>query len=260
MSSAIGLNTRQGEIMNRLTRQGFVSISELALSFSVSDMTIRRDARELSRRGLARVVHGGISLPNGSAHTADFGERASRESEGKERIARTCLGMISQRETIIVDAGTTCFEIVRQLPPDFRGTIITHSAPVIQQGLRLESARTISLGGELLHDSQAFIGEMTVSALEKLRAQKVFVGAAAVRPNGLYVDRDLELSTKRALINSADQVVVVATVGKMNHSAVVHLMDFSLVDILVTDAPPPAAISAALADAGVTILVANHDA
>lgn len=260
MSSTAGLNARQAEILNRVTQQGFVSVSELALSFGVSDMTIRRDARELARRGMARVVHGGISLLNGAGHTSDFGERAGREAEGKERIARACIDMVSERDTIVIDAGTTCYEVARQLPAAFRGTIITHSAPAIQQGLRLSSARTICLGGELLHDSQAFIGEMAVTAVARLRAQKAFIGVAAVRPDGLYADRDLELPTKRALINSADQVTVVATADKMNHTAVVHLMDFSLVDILVTDAEPPAAIAAALDHAGVTVLVAGDPA
>jgi DeoR/GlpR family transcriptional regulator of sugar metabolism len=257
MTSAVSLNTRQAEIFNRLTRHGFVSVSELASSFGVSDMTIRRDARELARRGLARVVHGGISLLNGGDQTSDFGERASREAEGKERIARACIAMTSERDTIVIDAGTTCYEIARQLPSDFRGTIITHSAPVIQQGLRLSTARTICLGGELLHDSQAFIGEMAVASISRLRAQKAFIGAAAVRPDGLYVDRDLELAAKRALIRAADEVIVVATVGKMNHSAVVHLMDFSPVDLLVTDAEPPQEIAAALDQAGVKVLVAG---
>ncbi|WP_308196921.1 DeoR/GlpR family DNA-binding transcription regulator [Sinomonas terrae] len=172
-------------------------------------------------------------------------------------MAHACIGMVSERDTIIIDAGTTCYEIARQLPSDFKGTIITHSAPAIQQCLRLASARTICLGGELLHDSQAFIGEMAVAATARLRAQKAFIGAAAVRPDGLYVDRDLELAAKRSLIRSADQVIVVAAAGKMGRSALVHLMDFSPVDVLVTDAPPPAEIAAALEESGVELVVAQ---
>ncbi|WP_336856484.1 DeoR/GlpR family DNA-binding transcription regulator [Sinomonas albida] len=260
MNSPAGLNTRQAEILDLVSQHGFASVSELALTFGVSDMTIRRDARELARRGMARIVHGGISMANGTANTSDFGERASREAEGKEKIARACVSMISERETLIIDAGTTCYEIARGLPRDFQGTIITHSAPAIQQCLRLTSARTICLGGELLHDSQAFIGEMAVASISRLRAQKAFIGAAAVRPDGLYVDRDLELAAKRALIRAADQVIVVATAGKMGHSALVHLMDFSPVDILVTDAPPPPEITAALDESGVEVVIARPDA
>lgn len=256
-STPVGLNTRQSEIIDRLSRHGFVSTTELAESLGVSDMTIRRDARALAERGIAKVVHGGISLPHGTAHTTDFAERAGEDADGKYRIASVCQTMISPRETIIIDAGTTSYEIAHQLPGNFRGTVITHSAPVIQHCLRLPSARTICLGGELLPDSQAFAGEMTVAAAKKLRAQIAFVGVAALHVDGLYVDRDLELGTKRALINAADRTVVVATASKMNHPAIVHLMDFEQVDTLVTDTQPPAPISRALAAANVQVIVAE---
>ncbi|MGM9471343.1 DeoR/GlpR family DNA-binding transcription regulator [Pseudarthrobacter sp. YS3] len=257
MSNTVGLSSRQTEIINRLGRNGFVSTAELATSLAVSDMTIRRDTRDLAARGIVRVVHGGVSLLHGALHTTDFAERADHESLAKEVIATACQALISPRETIIIDAGTTAFEVARCLPNDFRGTIITNSAPVIQQGLRLRSARTICLGGELLQDSHAFAGEMTLAAVNHLRAQKAFMGVAALHADGLYVDRDLELPVKRALIQAADEVIVVATSGKMNHSAIVHLMDFNAVDVLVTDAPVPAAIAKALERASVRVIVAG---
>ncbi|MDQ0213481.1 DeoR/GlpR family DNA-binding transcription regulator [Arthrobacter bambusae] len=260
MSNTVGLSSRQTEIINRLGKHGFVSTAELAASLAVSDMTIRRDTRDLATRGIVKVVHGGVSLPHGALHTTDFAERASNESDGKERIAIACQALISPRETIIIDAGTTCFEVAHQLPNDFQGTIITNSAPVIQQGLQFKSARTICLGGELLQDSQAFAGDMTVAAVTRLRAQKTFLGVAALHADGLYVDRDLELPVKRALIRAADHVVVVATSGKMNHPAIVHLMDFDAVDTLVTEAPLPPAIAKALAGANVRVITADQAA
>src|SRR6476620_2404306 len=190
MSNTVRLSSRQAEIVNRLGREAFISTAELATSLAVSDMTIRRDPRDLAARGIVRVVHGGVSLLRGALHTTDFAERAERESDAKALIATACQALISPRETIIIDAGTTAFEVAHQLPNDFRGTIITNSAPVIQEGLRLRSARTICLGGELLQDSHAFAGEMTVGAVHQLRAQKAFLGVAALHADGLYVDRD----------------------------------------------------------------------
>lgn len=257
MSTAASLNPRQAEILDHLARRGFASTTELAAAFDVSDMTIRRDTKDLARRGMVRVVRGGVSLPPGNHHSTDFSERGTEDSEAKQRVAAACQRLISPRETIIIDAGTTCFEVSRHLPSDFRGTIVTNSTPVIQEGFRLKSARTLCLGGELLPDSQAFTGDMTTAAVSRLRAQKAFIGTAGVHENGLYVDRDLELPTKRALIGAAEHVVVVATRNKMNHSALVHLSDFGAVDTLVTDAPPPPVISEALANANVAVIVAD---
>lgn len=256
MTDVMGLSARQLEIVLRLNEQGFVSTTELAASLSVSDMTIRRDTRELARRGVVRLVHGGGVLPHGTIQTAGFSERAQKESEAKERIAAACQPLIGTRETLVIDAGTTSFEVAHQLPSSFRGTIITHSVPVIQRALRLELASTICLGGELILDSQAFIGDMTVSAIRGLRAETAIIGVAAVRADGLYVERDVELPTKRAIIEAADRVIVVATSGKMNKTALVHLTDFAVVDIMVTDAPLPADIAAATRG-GVEVIIAG---
>lgn len=257
MSSVEGLTPRQREILQRLTDQGFVSTTELAASLSVSDMTIRRDTRDLARRGAVRLVHGGGVLPHGALHTAGFAERANEESDAKKRIATACQSLISLRETLLIDAGTTSFEVAHQLPRNFRGTVITHSAPVIQNALRLKFSGTICLGGELILDSQAFIGELTVAALKGLRAKTAFIGTAAVCADGVYIDRDLELPTKRAIIGASERVVVVATASKMNKSALVHLTDFGVIDVLVTDAPVPSDVAAAAAKAGVEIVVAD---
>ena len=259
MSDTEGLTTRQTEIAQRLTERGFVSTTELAALLSVSDMTIRRDTRELARRGIVQLVHGGGVLPHGTIHTAGFAQRASEDAAGKEKIAAACQSLISSREALLIDAGTTSYEVAHKLPETFRGTIITHSAPVIQLALRLGLARTICLGGELVLDSQAFIGEMTVSSVKGLRAQSAIIGVAGITARGLYIERDLELPTKRAIMDAADRVILVATHNKMDNSALVYLSGFDAVDILVTDAAPPAGIARAAIKAGVEIIVAGEN-
>ncbi|WP_370450318.1 DeoR/GlpR family DNA-binding transcription regulator [Cryobacterium sp. TMS1-20-1] len=251
------MTSRQVSIMNLLQKSGFVSTSELAESFSVSEMTIRRDTRQLASGGLVRVVHGGVSLVNPAGHNADFAARARIEAEAKHSVALACLGLVGSRDAIIIDAGTTTFQIINEMPIAFEGTVITNSAPAIQRCLQMTKARTICLGGELLLDSQAFTGPMTRAAVEGLRAQIAFIGVSGVHENSFYIERDVERPTKLALMEAAEQVVVVATHDKINRSALVRLMDFSSVDILVTDAPPPADIRQALRAAAVELIIAK---
>lgn len=250
------LTPRQNAIVDRLNQRGFVSTTELAGTFSVSEMTVRRDTRELAARGVVRVVHGGVSLVHSVGHNADFAARAQIDAVGKRAVAEACIALVGARDAVIIDAGTTAFEIVNQLPNTFGGTLITHSAPAIQRCLQMTSARTICLGGELLLDSQAFTGAMTIAAVGRLRAQFAFIGVSGVYDNAFYIERDNELPTKLALMDAAERVVVVATQEKMNRSALVRLTDFAAVDLLVTDAPPPAEIAAALREASVELVIA----
>ncbi|AOT03643.1 DeoR/GlpR family DNA-binding transcription regulator [Arthrobacter sp. U41] len=251
------LTPRQRTILDELERRGFISTTDLAQTFSVSDMTVRRDTRQLSQRGLVRVVHGGVSAVDGAGQNADFAARVREDADGKQRVARACVSLIGERDAIILDAGTTTYQIAQELPALFAGTIITHSAPAIQRCLQLTSARTICLGGELLLDSQAFNGDMTVAAVAGLRAKTAFIGVSGIHDEGFYIERDVERATKLALMNSAEQVVVVATRQKMLRYALARLAAFEAVDVLVTDAPPPREIEAALRAASVNVIVAR---
>lgn len=260
MDATSGLTERQVAILRRLSERGFASTAELARWLSVSDMTIRRDTRELALRGVVRQVHGGVAPVDGGVHPAGFAERARADADAKRRIAELCCRLVGPDETLLLDAGTTVFEIARRLPSTFSGTIVTHSVPVIQHALQLHRARTICLGGELLSESQAFIGAITVEAIRGLRARTAFIGVAGVRTDGLYIDSNLELPTKHALVASADRVLVVATAGKMNLSAMVHLGGFDGVSGIVTDAPVPDGLASVLSARGVDVLVADPGA
>ncbi|QNE14439.1 DeoR/GlpR family DNA-binding transcription regulator [Pseudarthrobacter sp. NBSH8] len=250
------LTPRQRTILDQLEQRGFISTMDLAETFAVSDMTVRRDTRVLSQKGLARVVHGGVSAVNASGQNADFAARAREDADAKQRVARACVSMIGERDAIILDAGTTTYQIALELPPTFAGTIITHSAPAIQRCLQLSAARTICLGGELLLDSQAFNGPMTVSAAAGLRAKTAFIGVSGLHDEAFYIERDVERATKNALMDAAEQVVVVATHQKMLRYALARLAAFDAVDVLVTDAPPPREIEDALRAANVKVVVA----
>lgn len=250
------LTPRQRTILEELGRRGFISTTDLAETFAVSDMTVRRDTRVLSKLGLVRVVHGGVSAIHGQGQNADFAARVREDSDAKLRVARACISMIGERDAIILDAGTTTYQIAQELPSSFTGTIITHSAPAIQRCLQLTAARTICLGGELLLDSQAFNGPMTVSAAAGLRAKTAFIGVSGIHDEAFYIERDVERATKIALMNSAEQVVVVATHQKMLRYALARLAAFDAADVLVTDAPPPREIETALRAADVKLVVA----
>lgn len=254
----VGALQRRAAIVDELNHWGFVSTPELALLFSVSSMTIRRDIQQLQFLESVRAVRGGVALPDVGVRDAEFAGRVREDAGAKEQIALACQQLIGANSSIIVDAGTTSFEVARRLPSSFRGTLITHSAPVIQHALRLRSARTICLGGELLADSQAFGGAMTITAVENLHAKIAFIGVSAMDARGLYIDRDLELLTKRAIIGAADQVIVVAVHKKMGHPGPVHLMGFDGIDTVVTDQRPPNDLFRVLDAAGVAIIVADN--
>src|SRR5690625_6665496 len=101
------LTPRQREIRRQLSEQGFLSTSSLASSFGVSDMTIRRDARQLENAGAALIVHGGLTLPHGGRHTEGFAQRARVDARAKARVARACARVVGPMGRWLIARGNT---------------------------------------------------------------------------------------------------------------------------------------------------------
>lgn len=249
--------TRRELILSRMRLSGFTSISDLAVELGVSEMTIRRDVRRLELAGEVRLVHGGVSLAHATLRTSEFTSRAGMSAAAKARIAATAVGLIQTRDVVGFDAGSTAFEVAAHLPVDFAGSVITHSVPVVQHLLNLPAARVTGLGGELYGRSQAFIGSATVQQLHGLRMRLFFLGAAAVDQHGIYVEADLEIPTKTALIDAASVVIVVVDHHKFDHPAPVLLCPLERVDTIITDEPVGPVMTSALRAAQVALMIAT---
>jgi DeoR/GlpR family transcriptional regulator of sugar metabolism len=251
---------RRRRILATLREASFQSVNALATALQVSEMTIRRDLRRLESAGELRIVYGGASLPHGTLQTPGFVARADAHSAAKRRIAAAALGLVRGSTALALDAGTTTYELAVALSNDFTGTVVTHSVPVVQQLLHHPQLRVIALGGELNHDSQAFVGPMTVRALDRLRVDLFFLGSAAVNEHGVYVDRELESPTKLGLMACASEVVLLADASKFHKSAPVLLCPWTHVSRVVTDEPMSPHLKRRLADLGVEVVVASSSA
>ena len=93
------LTPRQREIFGWLNDAGYLSTEQLASRYGVSSQTIRRDINELSLQGLARRMHGGLSLP-ASQHNISYLQRSTAHVERKRRIAQAALGMVDRKSVV----------------------------------------------------------------------------------------------------------------------------------------------------------------
>lgn len=248
---------RHAEILRQLHSSPFVSVTDLVAKLGVSDMTIRRDLKQLSSAGEVQVVHGGASLAHSTLRTADFFGRAQHHSAAKQQIAEAAQQFIAVDSIIAMDAGTTAFAVINALPAGFRGTVITHSVPVLQHMLSLPHVKVLGLGGELVADSQALVGPRAVEGLAGLRADVFFLGAAAVSHDGIYVSTDIERPIKQAFMSSSTRVVLLADHGKMTTTAAVRLSGFDQIDVAITDRMPPEQVLGALERKGTQLIVAG---
>jgi DeoR/GlpR family transcriptional regulator of sugar metabolism len=211
----------------------------------VSHMTVRRDLHALEATGRVRMVHGGVSLDPEALHGQAFPDDGN--AEGRARVAEHAAGLVGSADTIAVDAGPTAYALARALPETFRGSVITHSMPVLHLlDERQAMSRTVALGGELLADRHAFVGPSTEAALAQLRARTFFLSPSAVDARGTYARSPAEASVQRKLIEIADEVVLVATHDVFSTSAPACVAPLDRLARLVTDRALPREVAAAL--------------
>lgn len=246
-------------VLATVAQAGFITIADLARAIGVSEMTVRRDLNRLGAEGKIHLVHGGVRPVERPPDNA-LERRRRLNSEGKVAIARVAATLIAAQDSIAIDAGSTTLHLLDRIPPDFAGTIVTHSVPVVAAAMDSSRFRVIMLGGDLLRDSAALVGPLSVEAAMRVRVRTFFLGAAAIDERGVYVAADMERPTKLALMDVADRVILLVDHSKFAGSAPVLLCGLDRLDGLVTDRPVAAAVSNALAAAGVNTRIAEPDA
>src|SRR3954466_20145 len=104
---------RRLAIVDEIRRRPMVRADELALRFSVSVETVRRDLRVLQRDGVLDRVYGGATPARHRSTEPAFDDRPPRRTGQKRAIPRLAVELIQPGETIVLDVGTTALEVAR---------------------------------------------------------------------------------------------------------------------------------------------------
>jgi DeoR family fructose operon transcriptional repressor len=250
---------RQQAMARLVGERGRLSVNDLAEQYDVTTETVRRDLTALERLGLVRRVHGG-AVPAGalSGIESALGERDAVRTDEKDRIGKAAAALLPRDgATVLFDAGSTTARVAAALPPDLRLTAFTHSLPV---AVRLAAGAHIDLTvfpGRVRRTTQAAVGADTVQAVSHLRADVAFIGTNALSiTHGLSTPDPEEAATKRALVNAARRVIVVADSSKLGRESAVRFASLDQVDVLVTDRAASAADIEAIERAGVEVVIA----
>lgn len=246
---------RQQLILDALRQDGQVVAKTLAAQMAVSEDTLRRDLRELARKGLLQRVHGG-ALPVSRA-TADLAGREAVSPVEKDAIARTAAAMLRPRQVAFLDGGTTAVRLARLIDPGLRATIVTHS-PSVAVELVDHACEVILIGGLLFKHSMVGVGAAAIEGIGRIRADVCFLGVTGLHPDiGLTTGDAEEAAVKRALIAAAAETIVLASSEKVGAASPYVIGPVSAAGAaIVTGAAPPETL-ARLAERGLEIVRAS---
>lgn len=232
------------------------TVAELKECFGVSDATVRRDLTQLSKQELIARGHGG-AVPRRLRRSQELPElpvleRASFRVEEKRHIGRAAARYVEDGDVIIVSGGSTTAEMTPYLGDRRELTVITNALNVASLLAPYPDVNTIITGGILRHSEMSMLGALTESALENLRADKLFMGSPAIHLDyGLSADDMTEVQSDRNLMASAKEVTVLADHTKFGKIAMMRVAPIEQVWRLITDSGVPEAAVTALREQGV---------
>jgi len=252
---------RQREILDRVRQEGKVSVEELTEALGVSAPTIRADLGTLENRRLLRRTHGGAILPETTLYEPPYAERERAKQAEKARIGAAAASRVRDHETVLLDAGTTTFEIAKCLKERVGLTVVTNSLEAAWELMDSPPGclEIIVIGGTVHAHRRATLGPLATDFLARFHVDRVFLGVNGIEADAGYTVVDFDAAqVKRAMIACAREVVVVADSSKFGVLAFASICPLSDAHILVTDLRPHDSLSVAMASAGLELILANE--
>lgn len=208
---------RKQLILEKVTKDKFVSLEYLVQVLNTSESTVRRDLDELESERKLRRVHGGAESLHFLQEEESNQEKSIKNIQEKTKIAQKAASLIQEYDVIFIDAGTTNELLVNELH-DPSVTVVTNS---IHHATKLveRNIPTVIIGGVVKRSTDASIGGVALNQIGQLNFDKAFIGMNGI-DDGFFTTPDMEEgAVKRAILENAKRTYVLADASKLGQTS-----------------------------------------
>jgi DeoR/GlpR family transcriptional regulator of sugar metabolism len=254
------LPTDRRQIIADLVRErGSVRGSELVGLLGVTNETVRRDLELLARLGVVHRNHGGAV----AAFAHDDSTTAVRVREhGPEKVAigRRAAQLVSPGTTLILDSGTTTLCLARALRSMRDLVVVTTAVTNALELVGNPDTTVVMSGGVIRPNTFGASGQLAVDTLKELRVDQAFVAIHSVSARGgLMYPTFEEVDAKRAMIEAASEVILLADHSKFGRESLVRVAPITAVDRIVSSPGIDPDEEAAIRELGIDLIIAEVD-
>ncbi|MGB9619740.1 MAG: DeoR/GlpR family DNA-binding transcription regulator [Armatimonadota bacterium] len=248
---------RWDKIRAVLEQKGRATVEELAGLFGVSRSTIRRDLLEMHQRNILVRTRGGAVKSQMVAFDRPVTESGALDVELKEKIGRAAAQLISPGETVMADAGSTVYQVVKHLQAA-NVTLVTNSFNSALVAMSKPDMDLIMIGGLARVHAGATVGPSAEDQIAMLKADTAVLGINGISlKDGLTTPNLLVAQVKREMINHSNRLIIVADHTKLGVSALCKVAPLDAVEILVTDDKADPEMVAGIRSLGVEVILAE---
>lgn len=200
---------RQKIILDKLEENNIIQVSQMTELLNVTEMTIRRDLKELEKKELLIRIHGGASKIEKTQPKEFSNEEKLLKNKGlKMEIAGKIGRILMPEQNIYLGAGTT-MEYVSEFIGDKKLNIFTNSLYLFNKLVFLDNVNIKLIGGEFRKVTGAFVGALSLDIVSKMRFNQAFIGVNGINKGKAYTYSPEEgILQKMILDNSFDRYLV----------------------------------------------------
>ncbi|WHT01102.1 MAG: Glucitol operon repressor (plasmid) [Pantoea stewartii] len=253
-------NSRLESIMNYLKGNNLVTVEQLVSVTGASPATIRRDLIKLDQEGVVSRTHGGVTLNRFIPSQPTTLEKSSRNQPEKHAIARVAATFIKAGDAVILDAGTTMFELARQIT-HMPLRVITNDLHIALFLSEFKQIEVTIIGGRIDESSQSCIGDHGRKMLNNINPDIAFLsGNGWDMTKGVTSPTEEKAALKHDLIINARRRVLLADSSKYGAWSLFNVVHLDALTDIVTDTNLDADVRKALLSSNVPALTIAHPA
>ncbi len=253
---------RHRVILGAVAEKPVVTVSELVELTGASEATIRRDIGGLHVAGQLRRVRGGAE----ALHPPEVRGIAGRPfsvNEGvsvdkKRAIARAAVELCQDGDSIIINGGTTTFQMVHHLARR-RMQILTNSFVIAEHLLR-NSKNTITVpGGAIYREQNVILSPFVNDVTRNFYARRMFMSAKGIGPLGVMEGDPLLIQAEQKLLDQAEELVLLVDSSKFANRSSLILCPLERVHTVITDDGVSSRDAKVVEQAGIRLIVATRE-
>ena len=235
-SEKLKIDARRRKILEILNRDGQVRVADLSRELAATQVTIRSDLSALERDGYLERISGGAIQTVKNYYNMEFQQRKQAGSAVKKRLAAVVSGLIRDGDTLMINSGTTTYEIAVELKKHKNLNIVTNSLSVAVELSAHPTFRVILLGGDVNAQYAFTYGSDAQEQLKKYRADYAILSMDGVCPDsGLTTYHAEEALMDRMMLERSQRTIVAAESRKIGREGFSHVCDAAGLGCLVTD-------------------------
>ena len=231
---------RRDAILQELTVNKRVYITDLSAKLNVSSMTIRRDLQRLAAMDIVTLVQGGAVYNEGGSAISNVAARAQRMQREKNILGTYCANLVGEGNAIYLDSGSTIINVANALSTRQNIAVLSNSLPVLNILSNAKDIQLIALPGVYRKDAKGFFGDMTRRMVESFRIDIAFLGVSAINTeSGLTTPMTFDQALKRVLLETARKKILVTDHTKIGQEYFLKVCGLREVDQIITNSQAP---------------------